>query len=622
MATTHATACDKATIGSVCYCQCAGVRHSIALTGVLEAPTGRPAVSDTAGGTPDSTSPDVAVSGTGSDATIADGNREINVGYNSGSLASELEWLAGNPPGDGPVDDNGIVDPYDLGGLVVGGTPDGRIRITDGTTSIDLSPDEAARLAAELTGSPPPATSPGSSPTPAPAPSGPRQPWTPPPSVGPDTRADGTLAGDEARASTPASLVREEGLTDEQREALVDYRSFGYDSINLWLRDRPQFDVDYPERGPEVSDRVGHIDAAMESSRLPADVELWRGTRHPRRMFGDALDGDLTGATWTEDAYLSTTTDPEIAGGFAGAGQSEPGVAMRITAPAGTGAVELSGPYYEAELLLERGLELRVTADHGVDESGTRVLDVEVVPADNGGADSETEGRPDIGALIDRNLLTSDLADEEAQRIRDEVGRAVNGRYAGLDVEVTDVGGSPDFLGADHVSVSVTIRDGDGNVVGSAQRVFYRDENGDLVAYHALLMLDPSVQGRGFATEFNGHMEEWYREQGVSRIQLDANIDVGGYSWAAHGYDFESPSGARRIERRLRSTADTYRANGNTTQADAAEAILGRMQTAEFGSPDYPTPYEISQVGRTDGADTWLGRDTMLGSYWTGVRWL
>jgi hypothetical protein len=60
---------------------------------------------------------------------------------------------------------------------------------------------------------------------------------------------------------------------------------------------------------------------------------------------------------------------------------------MRLLVPAGVGAIEISGPRDpdtlegESEVLLQRGLRMRVVADHGVDARGVRQLDVEVIPA-------------------------------------------------------------------------------------------------------------------------------------------------------------------------------------------------------------------------------------------------
>jgi hypothetical protein len=99
-------------------------------------------------------------------------------------------------------------------------------------------------------------------------------------------------------------------------------------------------------------------------------VELWEAGERP----------DLTGITWEEKAYSHTTVDGERLAGYARKIPGQAPVAMTITVPAGTGAVQMSEIDFEAELMLERGLRYRVTADHGVDDGGVRRLDVEVLP--------------------------------------------------------------------------------------------------------------------------------------------------------------------------------------------------------------------------------------------------
>lgn len=100
-------------------------------------------------------------------------------------------------------------------------------------------------------------------------------------------------------------------------------------------------------------------------------------------MFGDRMDADLTGMQWREDGFVSTSADPGAVDQFTSGPNP---VRMRVTAPAGTNAVDLSDPDSpdEAELLLNRGLSLEVTADRGV-VAGVRQLDVQVVPAAPGG---------------------------------------------------------------------------------------------------------------------------------------------------------------------------------------------------------------------------------------------
>lgn len=142
------------------------------------------------------------------------------------------------------------------------------------------------------------------------------------------------------------------------------------------------------ELPPWLRAMVEDLDAATEASELSNHAELYRGIRDPRRVFGEAWnDDDVTGLAWTEDAFLSTSADERIASWFAGDDQvtsdeerAGNAVVMTIVAPRGTGAVRLSeSGTGQAELLLQRGLTLRVVRDDGVDSSGIRRLDVEVV---------------------------------------------------------------------------------------------------------------------------------------------------------------------------------------------------------------------------------------------------
>lgn len=127
-----------------------------------------------------------------------------------------------------------------------------------------------------------------------------------------------------------------------------------------------------------VDERNATVNGLMERSRLQGDVELWRGIQNARPMFGDRLDGDLTGMQWHEAAPMSTSARSTSAKEFSG--MSSNGVHMRVTAHAGVGAVKVSDWDGEAEVLIQGGRNLRVVADHGVDPAwGHRVLDVEVV---------------------------------------------------------------------------------------------------------------------------------------------------------------------------------------------------------------------------------------------------
>ena len=192
-------------------------------------------------------------------------------------------------------------------------------------------------------------------------------------------------SGQDALDAAMAGTHRDDtGLTEVQAQSFEKYRSFfGYREINGQLRSDGKLDA-------KTAEDVRNLDNAMKSSPLSDDVVVYRGIRDGEVLFGEHLGEDLADAEWTEPAFLSTTASENVAENWSrhGLGRdddpSNP-VVMQILAPSGTGAVQMSGlefvsggPGASAELLLERGLGLRVVDDHGVID-GARRLDVEVV---------------------------------------------------------------------------------------------------------------------------------------------------------------------------------------------------------------------------------------------------
>lgn len=202
-------------------------------------------------------------------------------------------------------------------------------------------------------------------------------PPPPPAPKAPRTFADRLAAAGKDRDAldaAPTGLGRRprSGLTRPQSYALRDYQSSYYYAINGQLR--------RDEIGDIVARRVARIDEAMDASRLTRDVQVWRGATDATKLFGDRLAGDLTGMVWREKAYVSTSALRRVAGEFTypGTGAKAP-VLMRMLVRRGTGAVEISGMFEQAELALERGLRLRVVRDYGMSPDGYRLLDVEVL---------------------------------------------------------------------------------------------------------------------------------------------------------------------------------------------------------------------------------------------------
>ncbi|MET0492909.1 MAG: phage minor capsid protein [Actinoplanes sp.] len=275
------------------------------------------------------------------------------------------------------------------------------------------------------------------------------------------------------------------------------------------------------------------------------------------------------------------------------------------------------------------------------------------------------------------------------EMMKDVFGKIIGGDYAGFTVEINEVSRYGSF-GSDGNQRGILASgliypegDLDANPVGYVQRGFYRDDDGALVAVHSYLKLVREYQGRGFASEFNGRLEDWYRQQDIARIEIHANIDVGGYTWAIQGYNFADNEEAENALDRLRDiqsktqiradrirdflrgvipdsndpgldddeeedddgdlneTAVDYFYNDDLSEENraaldallqqlnkeinAAERILDAARNNRFGSPGFPTATEIALAGRQPGhgrTDLWIGKRAMLGSDWQGVKWL
>jgi GNAT superfamily N-acetyltransferase len=155
------------------------------------------------------------------------------------------------------------------------------------------------------------------------------------------------------------------------------------------------------------------------------------------------------------------------------------------------------------------------------------------------------------------------------------------------------------------IYVTVTIHDRHGTQVGNAERVIRPD--GQHTVNHGGLILLPDYQGQGFATRYNERAEAAYREAGIKEITLEANIDVGGYSWAAAGYDFQTSHDRAEIAHRAHDKMKAF-------NPDVQAAIRKVADDPNF------TPLQMAMVGWYPGATMWPGKRIMLGSHWGGVK--
>lgn len=197
------------------------------------------------------------------------------------------------------------------------------------------------------------------------------------------------LSGEDAINSVPKGLFKRGSMTPEQRAGLKVYNTGWFAVINGALRDDNRWDD--PEYAKEVRD-IGRIDSAMDGSLLPRDIQVWRGMFHSTTVFGDRYDHDLTGFSWEDKAYGSTTADERIIDDFHVSDTESPrfkgqNVKMKVTVSAGTKALASStfqkgaeGKQSQAEITLQRGVKWKVVKDNGYDENGIRQLEVRADP--------------------------------------------------------------------------------------------------------------------------------------------------------------------------------------------------------------------------------------------------
>jgi GNAT superfamily N-acetyltransferase len=243
-----------------------------------------------------------------------------------------------------------------------------------------------------------------------------------------------------------------------------------------------------------------------------------------------------------------------------------------------------------------------------------------------------TVAAPDPSMLLNRrtrplNELIATASTQEEQAVQG-IRMGVEGTYGDLRLEVdraTVARGSDGR--ASGLSFDASVYDATGRRVGHAEARIDRDPfTGELVAYHSYLRLEPNVRGTGFAHGLMANLFDWYRRSGVTRVRLHANIDVGGYTWATQGFEFENEAAADSFLRWARTRVEAAR--------NAPPAGLTRQQMDELldyiddmlaGRRPASAP-EIARFGRQEGQGgrnaIWPGKWLMLGSSWRGVLYL
>lgn len=167
------------------------------------------------------------------------------------------------------------------------------------------------------------------------------------------------------------------------------------------------------------------------------------------------------------------------------------------------------------------------------------------------------------------------------------------------------------------------IRSEDGRrVVGTAERHYLPDGS---VQHELFELTDRKARGGGLAARWNHRVEAMYRANGVDKITLTANMDVGGYAWAKQGYSFADISEMQelvgKIQKFHRERPDLF------AFPDDVKDLAARATQAHWDAGTAPTPLELAMIGWAEGLDAghetaWPGKDFMRHQKWEAVKHL
>lgn len=145
------------------------------------------------------------------------------------------------------------------------------------------------------------------------------------------------------------------------------------------------------------------------------------------------------------------------------------------------------------------------------------------------------------------------------------------------------------------VEVRGEIRNKEDIIVGSYTRMIWHEYAS---VEHVKFSLIKSEQGKGFGSAFYQHNEKSYSKMGIKKIELQANMTVGGYAWARMGVNF----------RDTREAANIYERFANTWS----------KKYPDTKPPILMNSWDIAAVKGPDGHK--IGKEAMMGSNWDGHK--
>jgi hypothetical protein len=152
---------------------------------------------------------------------------------------------------------------------------------------------------------------------------------------------------------------------------------------------------------------------------------------------------------------------------------------------------------------------------------------------------------------------------------------------------------------------------------GTSISRYFRKENGKLVVYHSYFSAGDT--GNGGAKGLFRASFGVYKALGVAHVDVSANCDVGGYTWARFGFvpkNWSSIKDGIRIRLdNLKRAPQEVRAGRRTTHVNQISAQMHSHISRILASNDPKTMWDIADM-KNGGQE--LGKGLLLGTHWSG----
>jgi GNAT superfamily N-acetyltransferase len=188
---------------------------------------------------------------------------------------------------------------------------------------------------------------------------------------------------------------------------------------------------------------------------------------------------------------------------------------------------------------------------------------------------------------------------------------------SGVGAETRDVNWSPGYGGTVR---GVFTKDGKAMQGGEWERELHlpdSDEAGS--AHHGTMILPPQVQDNGFSSAWLNHLTNKYRQHGIDQISLHANIDIGAYAWAKHGFVPDPDDHARMLKNFKRFASDQWGASKmSDADLDRASKVNHIKDIADFDTGDLHDVWTNDAIARKKPVQGHFGKAFLVNAYGSG----